>query len=648
MLAAASCLALTGYPAIGQGFDATSLHEPASPAKGWLIHAGDDPAYARADFDDSQWIPVDVSSDSPHQTLHGAQPSVVWYRLHVKVSPTDRDFAVEEWNLSHVFEIYANGKRLLKTGSFSPYVPYTYSARLIGRIPDEEVASGSVVLAVRVYISKSDWSGQFPGLYYSNIVLGQEHELRQSVLLALVGENAARWMNSLFGLGLGLVALTLFFAQPERREYLWIFLAKLATTALLCWQLFDATHSIPMAWEMAAVPLYTADAIFVIVLYFAFMRLKVGRWMWICIAIAGLADLAGYVGQYLLHVAIAGLLLAAAVPLEILMAGVIPILLLVQWRRGNKEAGILLIPVLLSSLAGYAAFGFAFLSLLYGGTGRYLRAVQFVFAHSFGPFTVSVYSVGDLLFNLSLTAIVVLRATKTSREQALLEGELAAARGVQQVIVPEHVESVPGFTVESAYLPAQEVGGDFFQVMPVKDGGLLLVVGDVAGKGLPAAMLVSVMVGAIRGVAAYTSDPAELLANLNERLVGRVQGGFATALVTRIEPDGRIAIANAGHPSPYLDGVELDLPGALPLGIAGGAQYEMFHGSMAPGGRLTFYSDGVIEAMDGKGEMFGFERAQAISTERADAILKKALGFGQQDDITVITIDRTLEIAAAA
>jgi hypothetical protein len=648
VLAAASYLAFSGSAAGGQGFDATSLHEPASPAKGWLIHAGDDPAYARADFDDSQWMTVDVSSDSPHETLHGAQPSVVWYRLHVKVSPTDRDFAVEEWNLSHAFEIYANGKPLLKTGSFSPYVPYTYSARLIGRIPDEEVASGSVVLAVRVYLSKSDWSGPFPGLYYSNIVLGQEHELRQSVWLMLVGGNAARWMNSLFGLGLGLVALTLFFAQPERREYLWIFLAMLATTAASCWQLFDVTHSIPIGWEMAATPLYAAEAIFIILLYFAFLRLKVGRWMWICIATAGLIELAGYVGLYLLHVAPTGLLIASELPMEILMSGVIPILLLVQWRKGNKEAGILLIPALLSSLAGYVSFTFAFLALLPGSFRRYDRAYLFVFAHPFGPFTVSIYAVGDLLFNLSLTAIVVLRATKTSREQALLEGELAAARGVQQVIVPEHVESVPGFTVESAYLPAEQVGGDFFQVLPVKDGGLLVVVGDVAGKGLPAAMLVSVMVGAIRGVAAFTSDPAELLENLNERLVGRVHGGFATALVARIEADGRVAIANAGHPSPYLDGVELALPGALPLGIESGARYEVLHDSIPSGGRLTFYSDGVIEAMDAKGEMLGFERAQAISTERADEILKKALGFGQQDDITVITIDRTLEIAAAA
>lgn len=102
-----------------------------------------------------------------------------------------------------------------------------------------------------------------------------------------------------------------------------------------------------------------------------------------------------------------------------------------------------------------------------------------------------------------------------SRQQTLLEGELAAAREVQQVILPERVEAVPGFNVESVYQPARQVGGDFFQVLPAGDGGLLVVLGDVAGKGLPAAMLVSVLIGAIRGVAEYTKDPVEILGRLN-------------------------------------------------------------------------------------------------------------------------------------
>ncbi len=227
-----------------------------------------------------------------------------------------------------------------------------------------------------------------------------------------------------------------------------------------------------------------------------------------------------------------------------------------------------------------------------------------------------------------------------SRQQALLESELAAAREVQQVILPEQVEAVHGFRVESIYQPAQQVGGDFFQVLPAGEGGLLVVVGDVAGKGLPAAMLVSVLVGAIRGVAQYTEDPAELLASLNDRLVGRTHGGFSTALVARIAADGGVTIANAGHLSPYLDGREVELQGALPLGVVKNAAYQVTHFHLPQGSRLTFYSDGVIEAQNEKGELFGFERGRAISTQPAAAIVEAARQFGQEDDITVVTIER--------
>lgn len=226
------------------------------------------------------------------------------------------------------------------------------------------------------------------------------------------------------------------------------------------------------------------------------------------------------------------------------------------------------------------------------------------------------------------------------RQQAMLESELAAAREVQQVILPERAEAVPGFKVESVYQPSRQVGGDFFQVLPAGQRGLLVAVGDVAGKGLPAAMLVSVLIGAIRGVAEYTKDPAELLARLNERLIGRTQGGFSTALVARIEGDGSVSIANAGHLSPYLDGREIELYGALPLGVVENATYQVTHFHLPQGSRLTFYSDGVVEAQNKKGELFGFERGRAISVQSAAAIVQAATEFGQEDDITVVTIER--------
>jgi Stage II sporulation protein E (SpoIIE) len=232
------------------------------------------------------------------------------------------------------------------------------------------------------------------------------------------------------------------------------------------------------------------------------------------------------------------------------------------------------------------------------------------------------------------------RYGKTREEMAVLESEVTAAREVQEVIVPSPGDSYPSFIVESVYMPARQVGGDFFQILPTVDGGLLIVFGDVAGKGLPAAMQVAMIVGLIRATAEYTTDPIVILRKLQERLVDRSGAGFSTALAAHITEDGEVTIANAGQLSPYLDGQEVELAGALPLGVSSGGEYEAVRLELRPGSRLTFFSDGVVEAQTKDGELFGFERARKISTEDAAAIAEAAVRFGQCDDITVVTVQR--------
>ena len=335
-------------------------------------------------------------------------------------------------------------------------------------------------------------------------------------------------------------------------------------------------------------------------------------------------------------------------PFVVVLSVVIPLILALDWRRGNREAGILLIPAFLFSLFVYAVYTLALLWQIPAWKPAAQSGLNLIQSFPAGPFSISGNDVSGILSTIALAIIIVLRSGSTSRRQAQLEGELAAAREVQQVILPDEIETIPGFTIESAYEPAQQVGGDFFQIVPTGDGGILLVLGDVAGKGLPAAMLVSVMVGAIRATAEYTYAPEELLASLNERLIGRSRGGFSTALAAHIAADGQVAIANAGHLSPYLDGREIELPGALPLGIVTGAHYDSTKFYVAPGSRLTFYSDGVIEAQNELGELLGFDRGKSLSTESAAEIVKAAKDFGQSDDITVVAITRTAAVAAAA
>ena len=136
--------------------------------------------------------------------------------------------------------------------------------------------------------------------------------------------------------------------------------------------------------------------------------------------------------------------------------------------------------------------------------------------------------------------------------------------------------AVPGFTLTSAYRPAREVGGDFFQIVPVAGGSTLIVLGDVSGKGLRAAMAVSLIVGAVRALADDYPQPAALLTQLNRRLCGRLQGGFATCVAVSIGPGGECSVASAGHPAPYVNDRELPLPGALPLGLDPETTYQEF------------------------------------------------------------------------
>jgi len=639
LTAAGFALPLVTPAAIAQTFDVTSLREPTAVEKTWLIHAGDDPAYARPDFDDSHWIPFD-DKQSLHDVLPGARPDVVWYRLRLKVLPQQYGLALGEFYLSDAFEIYANGIKLMESGRVAPHLPYTSFAKLIAPIPDAEIATGSVVIALRTHVSAAEWSTRYPGLYYTNLALGQEHEMHEHNWLTAIGEHAATWVNELFGMGLGLVALALFLAQRERKEYLWLFLFSFSNFLTFVWAVFELAHNFPLIWELANLPLLLGFMVFLILLYYAFLRLRVGRWMWICIAVASLVIAANLVLKSAFGRTTVADDFLAQIPLQLLIGGVLPVLTFVQWRKGNREAGILLIPLLSLSLSLYVRVALRGLSLIPSLYDKTNALSKLAFAMPVGPFTLGLVDLDILLFNLSLTIVIVLRATQAARHQALLEGELAAAREVQQVILPEKVEAIPGFKVESVYLPAQQVGGDFFQVLPAGEGGMLLVVGDVAGKGLPAAMLVSVLVGAIRGAAEYTKVPAELLANLNERLIGRVHGGFSTALIAHFSTDGTVIIANAGHLSPYLDGTEVTLPGALPLGISSGVRYESSQLILEPGSRLTFYSDGVVEAQDAQGALLGFEQAQALSTQSAQAIVDAAKHFGQQDDITVVTIER--------
>jgi len=446
---------------------------------------------------------------------------------------------------------------------------------------------------------------------------------------------------------IGFTILWLFFTRPGEHEYLWF-------AAMLLAQAADSVLNIAhQIWAVPSIPVFDlSDGILnAVILLGAFcflsriLKARIGLWSWILIGLVIFSPLPGifYWPGWLSVPASAALQLTCALPSIIWML----YLLVRRAIKGNKDARLLLVPILLAE-GYYVADN---LIILLDQAGWVVRPAWMERPLSLPPFTIHIQILLNLVFLLAMLVFLIRRFTLARRREERMSSEFEAARQVQQVLLPDELDRCPGFNVECIYQPADEVGGDFFQQIADGRCGMLIVIGDVSGKGLPAAMLVSVLVGAIRAEASRGTDPTTLLRSLNDRMMGRSQGGFTTCLAAHFTAEGQLTLANAGHLAPYLNGHEIGIPGALPLGIAPHANYETISVALAPGDRLTFISDGVVEAQSRSGELFGFERTRSISRNPAAQIAESARTFGQSDDITVVTVEFTgaaLELAGSS
>ena len=228
-----------------------------------------------------------------------------------------------------------------------------------------------------------------------------------------------------------------------------------------------------------------------------------------------------------------------------------------------------------------------------------------------------------------MLAVLIFRFTRTRLHEESYERKREAARTVQRVLVPEEAPATPGFVIHSVYKPYDEVGGDFFQIIPIESGtcsgSVLVAIGDVSGKGMPAAMtLISLLVGTFRSLAHFTQGPTEILAAMNQRMLARSNDGFTTCLVLRADADGKLTIANAGHISRYLAGIELSLNNGLPLGLDADTTYAESTFQLPASEQLTLVTDGVAEARDKAGTLYGFERTAVLSLQPAETIAQAA------------------------
>jgi hypothetical protein len=298
--------------------------------------------------------------------------------------------------------------------------------------------------------------------------------------------------------------------------------------------------------------------------------------------------------------------------------------------RNKKVSGGLLLPMLLT------------LALAVNACVRVANAQGRPLALSLGSMELAGNTVGFSLLGIALAVSLLRRFRTAAGFAAEVRGQLAAARSAQEMVLAGKLPDTPGYIVDAAYLPADEVGGDFFRVLPAPGSASLVVIGDVSGKGLGAAILVSVIVGALLN--RRSSDPSELLSELNAAIAGQLDGEFITCCAVLLEPDYRVRVASAGHPAPCFKDAELDLPPGLPLGVVSDASYQDKFFYLDPGDQLSLMSDGVAEACNASSELFGFDRARRVSSRPAAEIASAARSWGQKDDITVVTVKRKARV----
>jgi serine phosphatase RsbU (regulator of sigma subunit)/predicted ester cyclase len=250
------------------------------------------------------------------------------------------------------------------------------------------------------------------------------------------------------------------------------------------------------------------------------------------------------------------------------------------------------------------------------------------------------------------------RLEQEIRERERVEQELKVAQRIQQASLPKEVPTLEGWQISPFYQPAREVGGDFYDFHLLSDGRLGVVVGDATGKGVPAALVMSTTCGMLQAVsqALDSASPGQILSRVNETLVSRIPPNmFVTCFYAILDPQkGTLSYANAGHDLPYLwhggDADELRARG-MPLGLMPGMGYEEKEIELDFGEGVLFYSDGLVEAHDPEGEMFGFPRLGALIAEHGEErplgdFLMEDLysfvgeGWEQEDDITLVTLRR--------
>jgi sigma-B regulation protein RsbU (phosphoserine phosphatase) len=582
------------------------------------------PEWAQPGFDDSGWVSSLPAADSylppgPYQ----------WTRCRLDLSPLAQTgplfVQIEEFS---AWQVFVDGKQV---GSFGNVETGRYSMNLVQRFPLPQSSSerGVVLVALR------ETRRGLPSLRYSAVVApisaGSQQTLSDQTSLAVMEAFARRRVQFIcygfFGIG-GIFLLILSSVDRSRKDLFWLGLAGLGTLELRTNELAQVLLTSYPHWVQM-------------------VCFWVGQWLYIPYTCFFFSLTGRRVPRFYLIVAASTPILIAPAALSFVWG---PRMDQVFWWWSYYSPWMLIVVGALgviSSTSPIAAFWpvwkippllrpIFWVSMIWGTGETANTAIHLPWFSALDP-TGSVREYRALVaapVMLAMFFLLARRQKQMGEERSELQAEMQSAQEMQQLLMPAALDLQPWIQVEAAYLPAKDVGGDFYFCRRA-GSGQLVVIGDVSGKGLRAAMLASNIVGALRNEDA--GDPGVVLARLNEVVLQAHSGGFVTCLCALFEPGGRLRVANAGHIAPYVDGAELAVENGLPLGFVSGDSYADC--SFLLGGKaVTLLSDGVLEARDAKGELLGFECMAALTSRPAAEVADAAQKWGQEDDITVLTV----------
>ena len=603
----------------------------------WRFQPGDNPSFALPGFDDSHW-PLLRNDESWASQGYRGLSGYGWYRFRVVLPRGKESMSMILPPLNTSYQCFVDGQLRSSIGAFPPpdfLIPRAFN-NIVLLSSESRPEAETVTVALRVWHTPlvARYRGGGPLDNAPSLARAGSTEELRSLLANYTTSFRQRNTDHLFVGGIDLLAAfaatTLFLLRRRDTEYIWFGLALFLQSlhAALSYSMVGRTFNSTVTDFLSLILEISASLAFLAF----YKRLLGGRQGWFLriVIFLLLLELLALSFSYLGLSTFAGDNLCDALFGLPLQAWVL-LLLIRRAREGMVDARLLLFPVALSFLT---ASGLR----LATSFRQFNHPLPFDLRKPFlqTPFQFGPADLSATIFFLAILAILINRFARTSREVDRTLSELGAARTLQKILIPEAVPSIATLALSMAYHPAHEVGGDFFQILPIPDGDTVVVLGDVSGKGLAAAMTVSVLIGAIRTIIETTGSPPMILASLNRRLLGQ-GSGFTTCLALRLSPTGLLTLANAGQLAPYLNGFEISTPPTLPLGLSADAEFSQVFLQLNAGDRLTLLTDGVPEAQHHK-ELFGFERTEAISMEPAATIAEVALSFGQTDDITVLSI----------